>query len=159
MKWSKILINSVPTSVTATRGPWTPDECHCALVAHNPSYTSLNVTKKPSWVHTPSAYTQGTLSSLVVAFEDPDGSAKATPLSNHPLYLFGARAKVSCWKQTASPPPTIPTPTAPAATDLLGFSTLASTPMEEDTLSQVSSTLKCAISSSPLGPKNPSSST
>ena len=108
VKWFKILINSVPIGVNETWGPWTPDECHCALVAHNFSYTSLNVTQKPSWVRTSSTYTQGTLSSLVVAFEDPDGSVKANLLSNHQLYLFGARAKVSRWKQVASPPPLPP---------------------------------------------------
>ena len=44
MKWSKILINSVSTGVTAIWGPWTSDECHCVLIAHNPSYASLNIT-------------------------------------------------------------------------------------------------------------------
>ena len=30
VKWSKILIHSIPTGVSNDRGPWTPDECHQA---------------------------------------------------------------------------------------------------------------------------------
>ena len=51
VKWSKILINSVP--VGTREQPHTPEECHRSLVAHNPAYASLKVTQKPSWVRPP----------------------------------------------------------------------------------------------------------
>jgi len=73
-KWSKILINGVPTGASNDRSPLTPDECHAALAASNPSYAALSITQKPSWVRPPSSYLPGAVSSLSVAFEDPDGS-------------------------------------------------------------------------------------
>jgi hypothetical protein len=112
VKWSKILINSVPTGINDTRGPWTSEECHRALIAHNPSYAALKVTQKPSWVREPTTYKIGDHSSLVVAFEDPDGSQRRSILSSHQLYLLGVRAKVSRWKEMPRPPPTDTTPTA-----------------------------------------------
>ena len=73
-KWSKILINSVPTGTTNDRSPLSPDECHLALAASNPSYASLSIMQKPSWVCPPTSYKSGSISSLSVAFEDLDGS-------------------------------------------------------------------------------------
>jgi hypothetical protein len=108
VKWSKILINSVPVGCHETRGPYTPEECHSSLVAHNPSYASLTVTQKPSWVHPPSTFTpESTRSSLVVAFEDPDGSARRSLLSSKQLYLLGTRAKVTRWKEKPHTPSNI----------------------------------------------------
>ena len=116
MTWSKLLINSVPVGATKQRGPFTPDECHHSLVAHNPSYASLQITQKPSWVRPPSTLKPDTYSSLIVAFEDPDGSACRSLLSSKQLYILGAKAKVSHWKETKRPtsktnqqPPSLPT--------------------------------------------------
>jgi hypothetical protein len=103
VKWSKALINSVPVGITADRGPWTPEECHHSLIVHNPSYTSLTVTQKPSWVHPPSTLKTDTQSSLVVAFEDPDGQVRRSLLANRQLYIHGTRAKVTCWKEKPRP--------------------------------------------------------
>jgi len=119
VKWSKLLINSVPTGVCETRGPWTPDECHRALIAHNPSYSALKITQKPSWVRKPTTYKSGDLSSLVIAFEDPDGSLRRSLLASRQLFLLGVRAKVSRWKElphtapNAPPPPASPSPSFP----------------------------------------------
>lgn len=104
VKWSKLLINSVPTGhpTAATEESWrtyTPDECHKSLTANNPSYTTLTITQKPSWVRIPTTYNRGTRSSLVFAFEDPDGSARRSLLSNKQLFIHGVRAKVSHWKE------------------------------------------------------------
>ena len=108
IKWSKILINSVPVGITESRGPWTPEECHHALLAHNPSYASLTITQKPSWIHPPSSLTIGSESSLMVAFEDPDGTARRNLLASKQLYIHGAHAKVTCWKEMPRPRPTSP---------------------------------------------------
>jgi hypothetical protein len=79
VKWSKVLINSIP--VGTREQPHTPEECHRSLVAHNPSYATLKVTQKPSWIRPPSTLRKGSHSSLVVAFEDPDGSARRSLLT------------------------------------------------------------------------------
>ncbi|KAN0114220.1 hypothetical protein V8E52_006870, partial [Russula decolorans] len=63
-------------------------------------------------VRKPTTYKIGDHSSLVVAFEDPDGSQRRSILSSHQLYLLGVRAKVSRWKEMPRPPPTDTTPTA-----------------------------------------------
>src|SRR5882672_10675804 len=50
VKWSKILINGVPTGKSQSREPYNPDECHQALLENNPAYVSLTIMQKPSWV-------------------------------------------------------------------------------------------------------------
>jgi len=111
IKWSKVLINSVPVGILEFRGLYTSEECHSSLVAHNPSYASLTVTQKLSWVRTPSSLIQGSYSSLVIAFEDPDGSACHSLLSSKQLYLLGARAKVTHWAEKPCTPSNNTTPT------------------------------------------------
>ena len=98
VKWSKLLINSVPTSASESRPPSSPEDCHQVLAATNPSYASLTVTWKPSWVCTPSSYKPGSISSLSVAFEDPDGSKLKAMLAERYLYIYGNRASVQKWK-------------------------------------------------------------
>jgi len=97
-KWSKILINGVPTGVSNDRSPLTPDECHAVLAASNPSYVTLSIMQKPSWVCSPSSYLPGAVSSLSVAFEDPDGSKLKVLLAERYLYALGNRASVIKWK-------------------------------------------------------------
>ncbi|KAF8259482.1 hypothetical protein EI94DRAFT_1707072 [Lactarius quietus] len=106
VKWSKLLINNVPTGVTAEDKAKTPDECHAALVSDNPTYASLNITQKPSWVRNPSSYPEGAISLLVVAFEDPDGSLAREILTKKVLYMYGHCATIRKWKQQ----PTTKTP-------------------------------------------------
>ncbi|KAI0277974.1 hypothetical protein BC826DRAFT_976470 [Russula brevipes] len=48
-KWSKILLNGVPTGVTDSRDAYTLEECHRALLTDNPQYAQLTITQKPSW--------------------------------------------------------------------------------------------------------------
>ena len=99
VKWSKLLINGLPTGASDTRGAFTPEECHKSLAANNPMYTSLLITQKPSWVRPPTSYQAGTSSSLVVAFEDPDGENLKSLLAVRYLYALGTRATVKKWKQ------------------------------------------------------------
>jgi len=86
IKWSKILINGVPTGKSQSQEPYTPDECHQALLKNNPAYTSLTVMQKPSWVKAPSSYTVNAASSLAVVFEDPDGTKLKTIVEGRHLY-------------------------------------------------------------------------
>ena len=100
VKWSKILINRVPTGVsTDSSTAYSREKCHEALVNNNPAYAPLLVTQQPSWVHAPTSYKDGSSSSLVVAFEDPDGSKAKALLATKYLYAFGTRATVRKWKQ------------------------------------------------------------
>jgi hypothetical protein len=58
IKWSKVLINGIPTGVQVTQDQaYSPKECHKALVNENPAYATLLVTQKPSWVCPPHLYT------------------------------------------------------------------------------------------------------
>jgi hypothetical protein len=89
------------------QGSLLPQECHVALIAHNPSYASLTITQLPSWVRSPSSYTPGTSSSLCIAFEDQDGIKLRILLTNCYLFCFSNRATVRKWKQrTPSHTPT-----------------------------------------------------
>jgi hypothetical protein len=144
VKWSKILINSVPTGVSASRGPWTPVECHQTLAAHNPSYATLKVTQKPSWVRNPTTYKIGDHSSLVVAFEDPDGSQRRSILSNRQLFLLGIRAKVSRWKEKPRPTQAPNPPNAPPP----DLADIASSESEDE----ISSTVRALIGPAPPVP-------
>jgi hypothetical protein len=80
------------------RAAYDPAECHEALTTINPSYAHLTVTQRPSWVRPPSSYSINAVSSLSVAFEDPDGSKIKAMLADRYLYVFGTRATVKKWK-------------------------------------------------------------
>ncbi len=71
VKWSQLLINGIPTGASPSHGPFSPSECLQALLADNPAFRTLCLTQPPSWVRAPSSYGPGSISSLVVAFEDP----------------------------------------------------------------------------------------
>ena len=88
----------MPTGASTDRSPLSPDKCHAALAASNPSYTSLSITQKPSWIRPPNSYPPGSVSSLSVAFEDPDGSKLKVLLAEHYLYALSNRASVLKWK-------------------------------------------------------------
>jgi len=78
VKWSKILINGVPTGGPDSANVYSPDTCHTLLTANNPSYAALTIMQKPSWVCSPTSYKPNSISSLSVAFEDPDRSKLKT---------------------------------------------------------------------------------
>ncbi len=75
VKWSQLLINGIPTGASSSCGPYTPSECQQALLADNPAFRTLCLTQPPSWVRAPSTYGPSSVSSLVVAFEDPLGES------------------------------------------------------------------------------------
>jgi hypothetical protein len=99
IRWSKITINGVPTGMSNTWAPYTPEECHKALAATNPIYASLSIMQLPSWVHPLTSYKSRTISSLSVAFEVQDGSKLKTLLDERYLYCFSSQASVKKWKQ------------------------------------------------------------
>jgi hypothetical protein len=98
VKWSKISINGVPTSVSNMCSAYTFTENHDSLKLNNPAYAALLVTQRPGWVCPPTSYTTGSISSLSLAFEDPDGSKLRTILAEHYLYIHSHRATICKWK-------------------------------------------------------------
>ena len=96
VKWSKGLINAVPTGVTEITLAHSQEACHQALLCHNPSYCCLCIMQLPSWVKCPSLLLPHSSSSLVMAFEDPDSSILSSLLLQ--CYLFGFVTQLSVYK-------------------------------------------------------------
>ena len=106
VKWSKVLINGVPLfGAGPATSPSPSAALHASLVDNNPSYKALKITQMPSWVQAPATYqpTQEK-SSLVVAFEDPNGSIAKDLIKAKSLFVFGAQATVKKWKYKAPHP-------------------------------------------------------
>jgi len=99
VKWSKLLINRVSTGVDKETLAHSSAECQHALALDNPSYGHLTITQLLSWVHSPFSYTPSSYSSLIIAFEDPDGSIASGIVAAKWLYLFGTQATIKRWKQ------------------------------------------------------------
>jgi len=99
VKWSKLLINGVPTGVDENTPAHSSAECQCTLILDNPSYRHHTITQLPSWVCSPFSYLPSSYSSLVVTFEDPDRSIASGMVTAKWLYLFGMQATVKRWKQ------------------------------------------------------------
>ena len=95
VKWSRLLINGIPTGASSSRGPYSPSKCHQALMADNPAFWTLCFTQPPSWVRAPSTYGPGSISSLVVAFEDPLGDSLRSLLGGKTLFAFGHSGDIS----------------------------------------------------------------
>ena len=120
---------------------------------------SLPITppQKPSWVCPPSTYKASDRSSLVFAFEDPDGSTHKLLLASKQLFILGTRAKVSHWKESLCPPPTTPTPTGHAITVVVPLSGTLNHSMSLDPQDPTPSSSKHKFSTT--SPKAKSSST
>ncbi|KAH8978112.1 hypothetical protein EDB86DRAFT_3155437 [Lactarius hatsudake] len=97
-KWARLMINGIPTGASLTRGPYTPSELHAALLADNPAYRKLRLTQPPSWVRAPSSYRPGSVSSVVVAFEDPSGDSLRSLMAERTLFAFGHSGELKRWK-------------------------------------------------------------
>ena len=70
----------------------------------NPFYCTLHLTQLPSWVKSPALYSSGSLSSLVVVFEDPDGKILKGLLAQRHLFAFGHVGKLTQRKQKSHEP-------------------------------------------------------
>jgi len=99
VKWSRLLINGIPTRVSSSYGPYSPSECQQALMADNPAFQTLCLMQPPSWVRAPSTYGPGSVSSLVVAFEDPSRDSLRSLLGGKTLFAFGHSGELQHWKQ------------------------------------------------------------
>ncbi|KAH8980256.1 hypothetical protein EDB86DRAFT_3137288 [Lactarius hatsudake] len=97
-KWARLMINGIPTGASLTRGPYTPSELHAALLADNPAYRKLRLTQPPSWVRAPTSYTPGSVSSVIMAFEDPSGDSLRSLMAKRTLFAFGHSGELKRWK-------------------------------------------------------------
>ena len=103
VRWGKVLVNGVPTGVIDNSpAAHSPSACLQDLLENNPSLHPLKVTQLPSWVRAPRLFQPGSSSSLVFAFEDPDGTLAPSLIAARHLFCFGARVMVRRWRQ---PPP------------------------------------------------------
>ncbi|KAI9440800.1 hypothetical protein H4582DRAFT_2056078 [Lactarius indigo] len=103
VRWSKLLITTVPTGTTSTHGPQTPDQCHEALIIDNPEYAALRIMQRPSWVKPPDTYGADTSSLLVFAFEDPNGNLAQDLIKSKYVHIFGTCAAIKPWKDKHTP--------------------------------------------------------
>ncbi|KAH9013748.1 hypothetical protein EDB84DRAFT_1639606 [Lactarius hengduanensis] len=115
VRWSRLLINNIPTGASSSRGAYSPSECHDTLLRENPAYRALSLTRLPSWVKRPDSYAAGSSSSLVVCFEDPTGLALRTLLSHRTLFAFGQAGDLRPWKQKPRAKPSSPLTDRPLA--------------------------------------------
>ncbi|KAH8984158.1 hypothetical protein EDB86DRAFT_3084709 [Lactarius hatsudake] len=102
-KWARLMTNGIPTGVSLTRGPYTPSELHAALLVDNPAYRKLRLTQPPSWVRAPTSYTPGSVSSVVMAFEDPSGDSLRSLMAERTLFAFGHSGELKRWKAKPRP--------------------------------------------------------
>ena len=101
--WGKVLMNGVPTGIKDdSPAAHSPSACLQDLLENNPSLRPLKVTQLPSWVQALRLFQPGSSSSLVFAFEDPDGTLAPSLIAARHLFCFGACATVRRWRQ---PPP------------------------------------------------------
>ncbi|KAH9016013.1 hypothetical protein EDB85DRAFT_2156269 [Lactarius pseudohatsudake] len=108
VRWSRLLINNIPTGASSSRGAYSPAECHDTSFAKNPAYRALSLTRLPSWVKRPDSYAAGSSSSLVVCFEDPTGLALRSLLSTGPCLPSGKQ--VTSARGSRSLVPKLPPP-------------------------------------------------
>ncbi|KAH8998065.1 hypothetical protein EDB92DRAFT_1941727 [Lactarius akahatsu] len=73
VRWSRLLINNIPTRASPSCGAYSPSKCQDTLACNNPAYEALKLTRLPYWVKHPDSYAPGSSSSLVVSFEDLTG--------------------------------------------------------------------------------------
>ncbi|EUC60728.1 hypothetical protein RSOL_362090, partial [Rhizoctonia solani AG-3 Rhs1AP] len=75
--------------------PVASDEILRQSLQLNPALQAINITIQPTWLKKPESIV-GTHSSVVVAFEDPDGSVERMLLKSE-LFTFGEAVTVKKW--------------------------------------------------------------
>ena len=130
VRWGKVLVNGVPTGVTDnSSAAHSPSVCLQDLLENNPSLRPLKVTQLPSWVRAPRLFQPGSSSSLVFAFEDPDGTIAPSLIAARHLFCFGACIMVRRWRQpppshrSQAAKPAAPVPRGPSAATLVAART------------------------------------
>ena len=87
-RWSRVTVSHVYSGKELTTPAHSSSVLHEELAAHNPAYATLNIRQAPSWVRNPASFSDGQLSSITFAFDDPDGSL-ANKLIGAPFTAFG----------------------------------------------------------------------
>ncbi|CUA75631.1 Muscle M-line assembly protein unc-89 [Rhizoctonia solani] len=92
--WSKLMLSSVFARDFSDDPVYSNEMLHEALI-RNTAITNLKITQKPRWVRPPQEI-KGFRSSIVFAFEDPDGSI-AKSLLRAQIFMFGSPVRVKRW--------------------------------------------------------------
>ncbi|KAF8595437.1 hypothetical protein BDV93DRAFT_575327 [Ceratobasidium sp. AG-I] len=100
VRWSKMLISSVPTRNLPDL-PTFSEEAVAAALAANPPFSALSIMRAPCWVCNPASITKPT-SSITISFEDPDGTVSRNLLKTH-LFAFGALLTIKRWIDKPGP--------------------------------------------------------
>jgi len=104
VKWGKVMISSVPTGISEeSPSAHSPAACWQSLIDNNPSLHRLKVCQLPSWVRRPSLFQPGSQSSLVLAFEDPDGTIAPSLIRARTVYAFGSQCRIVRWRNPPLP--------------------------------------------------------
>ena len=126
VRWSRISINCIPTGASHTCVPYSPSECNDALAVDNPVYRSLHLTQLPSWVRSPNTYKPDSSSSLVLAFEDPDGEMlwRLQPKGPYMLLAQWGNSSSGSKNHVVQPIPEVPAPPEDHPHETMVFSSL-----------------------------------
>ncbi|KAJ1308147.1 hypothetical protein OPQ81_003865 [Rhizoctonia solani] len=92
--WSKLMLLSVFARSRSEDPVYSNKVLYEALI-RNPAIANLKITQKPRWVCSPEEI-KGFRSSIVFAFEDPDGSIAKSLLRSH-IFMFGSPVRIKHW--------------------------------------------------------------
>jgi hypothetical protein len=96
-RWSRMTLSHVFTGKDSDSPAFSPEAIHEELSTYNPTYSLLTIRQLPSWIRNPKNFSDGQISSITFAFEDPDGS-KARQLAGSSLTAFGnLRCTLKTW--------------------------------------------------------------
>ncbi|KAH9011791.1 hypothetical protein EDB84DRAFT_1569516 [Lactarius hengduanensis] len=95
---SHLISECLATFLSADHSPLPVQTRDNSLLADNPAYRGLRLTQPPSWVRAPASYTLGSVSSLVLTFEDPSGDSLHSLLAGRTLFAFGHSGELKRWK-------------------------------------------------------------
>ena len=99
-RWSRVTVSHIYSGKELTTPAHSSPILHEEPAAHNPAYAALNIRQVPSWVRNPASFSDGQLSSITFAFDDPDGSL-ANKLIGTPFTAFGnLSCQVRPWVRT-----------------------------------------------------------
>ena len=73
-RWSCVTLSHVYTGKGPNSPHYNPDTIHEELAANNLSYAHLTIQQLLNWIHNPSTFKDGQISTISFTSEDPDGN-------------------------------------------------------------------------------------
>lgn len=98
-RWSRVDVSHIYSGKEPNSAPHSVQTLREELAAQNPAYAALTIQQPSTWVQDPVSFTNGQLSSVTFAFDNPDGSI-FWRLVGSSLTAFGnPRCAVKPWKR------------------------------------------------------------